>query len=289
VKSNIKIQETEAKSILQKSGLPDADWVVNPYTGCRFGCKYCYAAFVGRFRHPNEDWGSYLDIKTNAPELLKKELARKMEKMGVKDIGTIFFSSVTDPYQGIEAKYQITRKCLEILVELEYKGLVSILTKSRLVTRDIDIFKKLKRVEVGLTVTSTGDPISRYLETYATPNEKRIEALRKLNKEGIKTYAFVGPLLPHYVWQEKQLEELFKQLKKAGVSYIYLEHLNLSNQIKERLFKFLKKDYPELLEKFEESLKPEYREKLDKLLSRLINKTGLKVIHQKAIYHQDKK
>lgn len=287
--ATIKVQKIEAKSILQKSGLPDVDWVVNPYTGCHFGCKYCYAAFVGRFRHPNEEWGSYVDIKTNAPELLKKELSNKMDKAGKKDIGTIFFSSVTDPYQGLEAKHQITRQCLQVLVDLDYQGRVSILTKSGLVTRDIDIFKKIKNLEVGVTVTSTGDPISRYLETYATPNEKRIEALKKLNKEGITTYAFVGPLLPHLVWQEKQLEKLLKQLKEVNVSYIYLEHLNLSNQIKERLFKFLKKDHPELLEKFQESTKPEYRQKLDLLIGKLINQTGLKVAHQKAIYHNDKK
>jgi len=116
---------------------------------------------------------SYVDIKTNAPELLEKELAKKMEKMGTKDVDTIFFSSVTDPYQGMEAKYKITRKCLEVLVKLRYEGLVSILTKSSLVTRDIDTFKKLRQVEVGLTVTSTGDPISRYLETHAPPNEKK--------------------------------------------------------------------------------------------------------------------
>jgi len=109
-----------------------------------------------------------------------------------------------------------------------------------------------------------------------------------LGQSKIKTFAFIGPLLPHYVWQEKQLEKLFKQLKKVGVNYIYLEHLNLSNQIKERLFKFLKKDYPELLVKFEKSLKPEYRNKLDKLIQSLIKKTNLKIAHQKAIYHPNK-
>jgi len=108
--SKIRVNEINAKSILQKSGLPDADWVINPYSGCRFACKYCYAAFVGKFRHPGEEWGSYLDVKINAPELLKRELKKKLKNN--KDIGTIFLSSVTDPYQGMEAKYQLTRKCL---------------------------------------------------------------------------------------------------------------------------------------------------------------------------------
>jgi len=276
----MKINLIKAKTIMQKTGLPDCDWVVNPYTGCRFGCKYCYAAFVGRFTHPNEEWGSYVDVKINAPELLKKEISGKK--------GIILFSSVTDPYQGLEAKYQLTRKCLQVLVEAGYKDEVGILTKSGLVTRDIDLFKKLKNIHVGMTVTSTGDPISQYLETYATPNEDRLKALKKLHQAGIKTYAFVGPLLPHFVWLEKEMKLLLTELKKTGVSYIYLEHLNLSKYIRDRLYKYLKKDYPQELARFKQAQTPEYRLKLDKLLAKLIKQVGLKVAYGRAIYHKDK-
>ena len=276
----MKIRLVKAKTIFQKTGLPDCDWVVNPYTGCRFGCKYCYAAFVGRFTHPNEEWGSYVDVKINAPELLKKEIS------GEK--GIILFSSVTDPYQGLEAKYQLTRKCLQVLADVRYKGEVGILTKSGLVTRDIDIFKKIKNIHVGMTVTSTGDPISQYLETYATPNPDRLKALKKLHQAGIKTYAFVGPLLPHFVWLEKEMKLLLTELKKTGVSYIYLEHLNLSKYIRDRLYKYLKKDYPQELARFKQAQTPEYRLKLDKLLAKLIKQVGLKVAYGRAIYHKDK-
>jgi len=276
----MKINLIKAKTIMQKTGLPDCDWVVNPYTGCRFGCKYCYAAFVGRFTHPNEEWGSYVDVKINAPELLKKEIS------GEK--GIILFSSVTDPYQGLEAKYQLTRKCLQVLADVRYKGEVGILTKSGLVTRDIDIFKKIKNIHVGMTVTSTGDPISQYLETYATPNPDRLKALKKLHQAGIKTYAFVGPLLPHFVWLEKEMKLLLTELKKTGVSYIYLEHLNLSKYIRDRLYKYLKKDYPQELARFKQAQTPEYRLKLDKLLAKLIKQVGLKVAYGRAIYHKDK-
>lgn len=285
----LKVREIKAKTILSKTGLPDCDWVINPYTGCRFGCKYCYAAFVGRFRHPGEEWGSYVDVKINAPLLLKKELTNKLKRKKQKDIGIILFGSVTDPYQGLEAKYKITRKCLKVFVDFGYEGEIGILTKSSLVIRDVDLFKKLKHVEVGLTVTSTGDPISKYLETYASPNEDRIETLKKLNKAGIKTYAFVGPLLPHFVWMEKEMENLLKQLKEAGVSYIYMEHINLSRYIKERLFKYLKRDNPELLEKFEKAQSPKYRSELNKILHRLVKKTGLRLAYEKPIYHKDKK
>lgn len=285
---DFKVKEVEAKSILQRSGLPDADWVVNPYTGCRFACKYCYAVFVGRFKHPNEEWGNYVDVKTNAAELLRSELTKLLKDKRKKDVGSILLSSVTDPYQGLEAKYKLTRQCLEVLVEMGYEGSVGILTKSHLVLRDVKLFKKLKNIKVGLTVTSTGDPISKYLEKFASPNEKRIEALKKLHQEGIKTYAFVGPFLPHFVFLGRQMEKLLKALKVSGVSFIYLEHLNPSPYIRDRLFSYLQKDYPEELEKFKRAQTPEYRQKLDEMLERLVKKLNLSVVHQKPIYHKNK-
>jgi len=91
---------------------------------------------------------------------------------------TVFFSSVTDPYQGVEAKYKLTRSCLEVLVENEFAGEVSILTKSALVTRDIDVLKKLKNVEVGFTITSTDDAVSRYFEKFAPNVTDRLKAMK---------------------------------------------------------------------------------------------------------------
>lgn len=200
----VRIKLIWVKSILTKSHLPASDYVINPYVGCSFGCKYCYASFIGRWRHPCEEWGSFIDVKINAAEVLKKELERKS-----KNFGSIFFGSVTDPYQGIEVKYQITRQCLQVLTDFNYQGEISLLTKSPLVLRDIDLFKKIKNLSVGLTITSVNDPISKYLETYAPSSEKRIEALKKLKEAGIKTYAFVGPLLPNFVFRKENLEKLF--------------------------------------------------------------------------------
>ncbi|MBT3249858.1 MAG: radical SAM protein [Candidatus Pacebacteria bacterium] len=286
-KQKFTIKEISSKSILQKSGLPDVDWVINPYGGCRFGCKYCYAAFVGKFRHPDEEWGNYVDIKTNAPELLKAELTKKLKKSS--DIGTIFLSSVTDPYQGLEAKYQLTKKCLQVLLDFNYQGKVSILTKSTLVTRDIQLFKQFHNIEVGLTITSTGDPIAEYLETYAAPHQSRLTALAELSQAGISTYTFVGPLLPHFVWQEGQMKKLLQAIKAAGAKYVYVEHLNLTPTIKKRLFEFLEKDHPELLEKFTQSTQPEYRDKLDKIIHQLLKELQLPLAHEQVLYHRNLK
>ncbi|MGH8548093.1 MAG: radical SAM protein [Methylococcales bacterium] len=137
----MEIHETTAKTILVASKLPDTDYVVNPYTGCVFGCAYCYASFMGRFVGESfENWGNYLYVKVNAPELLAKELkALAPEKRGSR----VLLSSVTDAYQYAERKYQITRRLLETFAEDNYPGLISILTKSPLVVRDIDVLRRL--------------------------------------------------------------------------------------------------------------------------------------------------
>lgn len=281
----MEIKETQAKSILTKSKLPDADYVVNPYTGCRFGCVYCYASFMSRYvGKETDDWGEFVYIKTNAPELLEKEIT-KLKNKG-KGL-SILFSSVTDPYQGVEAKYQITRKCLKVLVDYEFEGLVSILTKSEMVTRDIDLLKKLKNVEVGLTITSINDNISRFFEKYAPNVSQRFDALEKLNNEGIDTYAFVGPLLPNYINKKDSLDLIFKKIKDTGTTDIYVEHINLSKYIYERL----KNELPDLdnkeLEMFDKSKNKDYRIELDKIVKELVNKYGLKLRLDDTIYHKD--
>ena len=169
---------------------------------------------MGRFVGKKiSDWGEYVYVKTNAAELLRKELPKKLKDKGREK--EVFLSSVTDPYQGLEAKYQITRKCLEELNRFGFEGTTSILTKSDLVTRDIDILKKLQAI-VGVTIISTGDSISRYFEKYAPSVSQRFNALKKLNENGLRTYAFIGPLLPHFVAKPKELEEIFQNLLKLG-------------------------------------------------------------------------
>jgi DNA repair photolyase len=267
------IQKIKVKRVLIPSKLPGCNFVINPYVGCRHGCQYCYAIFMSRKNHQNEEWGEWVDVKINAPDILKKDLAR----LNSKNAGSILLSSVTDPYQGIEAKYQITRKCLEVLADFSYEGEISILTKSHLVLRDIDLFKKLKDIEVGLTVTSIGDPISQAIESFAPPPNLRIQALKKLNRQGIKTYAFVGPLLPHFVEKPQNLGQLFSDLEDAQVDYVFIEHINLSPYIKKRLYRFLAKELPKELPKFEKADSLDYQEKLDILLKEILTRHKLKV------------
>lgn len=276
------IKEIQTKSALVSSKLPDTDYVINPYTGCAFGCSYCYASFMGRFAGKKiDDWGNYVFIKANLPQVLERQLKK------IKDnTKTIFLSSVTDPYQGIESKYKLTRQALELLAKYKWEGMIGILTKSNMVLRDIDLFKKLKKVEVGLTITSTDDKVSQFLERSAPPVSLRLKALKKLNEEGVKAYAFIGPLLPHFSANPKELKKIFDALEKTGVKELYLEHLNLSSYIQGRLLKKLKGEKNEVIRKFYEARKGEYKEKLNEMIGRLLNDYDFKIRRGEVLEHE---
>lgn len=281
-----KINLIQAKSILIKSGLPGSDWVINPYNGCLFGCMYCYAAQIARWRHPEEKWGTYLDVKINAPELLKEELEKLQKKLKTKNFGSVFFSSVTDPYVGMETKYQLTKKCLEVLADFDYEGSISIQTKSPLVTRDIDVLQKLKKSTVGFTVTTLDDKVSRFLEVMAPPVSKRIEALGKLHDAGISTYAFIGPILPYFANEEEKINEILDKLQKVGVKEVWFEHIHLNPMTKARLYDYLRKEAPKLLPEFEKADTEEYRNELEKIIKHTLRERNLKLGLGKIIYHK---
>lgn len=276
----MEIKEISVKNIIVKSKLPDADYVVNPYTGCEFGCIYCYASFMGRFVNESIDnWGNYVYVKTNAVELFDKEI----DKVPDKDT-TILLSSVTDPYQGIESKYRLTRGILEIATRKRYGGQIGILTKSSMVTRDIDVLKKIPNVDVGMTITTTDDELSRFLELRATATSMRIKTLGELNKAGLRTYAFVGPLLPHFRYKPELLDKLFASLVEAEVSQVYIEHINLSPYIKKRMFESLEGN-KELQEVYAEASTNKHRKELDRIVKEQLHKHGLELRLNDVIYH----
>jgi len=229
----VQVEEVQAKAIFVKSSLPDTDYVANPYGGCLFGCTYCYASFMGRFQARGvESWGNYLQAKVNAGVLARAQLAGWIRR-GYRP--SVLLSSVTDPYQFAEKRYRLSRSILEAFVAADYRGTVGILTKSPLVLRDIDLLQSLAHVEVGMTITTDQDHVSRILEVRAPSVSSRLQALATLHKRGINTYAFVGPLLPEYLRNPSQLDILFMAIAAAGVRSIYVERLNLSPYISARV------------------------------------------------------
>lgn len=183
----MKVKEVRARSILSRTSIPGIDYCINPYTGCAHACRYCYATFMKKFTGHVEPWGTFVDVKVNAVDLLKKALRRNIT-------GGVMMSSVTDAYQPLERSYGLTRGCLELLARTELD--VDILTKSNLVTRDIDILSKMATVDVGITITTNREDIKRIFEPASSSIRERLNALRALRKAGISTYVFVGPILP---------------------------------------------------------------------------------------------
>lgn len=279
----MKVTETTAKSILVESKLPDATYVVNPYTGCAFGCAYCYASFMGRFvDEPISAWGDYVYVKANAVELMRADLAR-LSPEGRK--GSILLSSVTDPYQGVEAKYRLTRGILEVLAEDRYPGRVGILTKSPLVTRDIDVIGELADHEVGMTVTTTDDAVSKWLEVRAPLASKRIEALARLSKAGLNTYAFVGPLLPHFTDEPELLDQLLGAIAAAGVRNVFVEHINLKKYIRQRMDEVLVHEPAPVQERYVAARGDAHRSELSSVVLPLLEKHGLELRLGEVLYH----
>jgi DNA repair photolyase len=212
------LREVMCKSALSASALSDSDLSLNPYVGCGHGCYYCYAPYVTH-RDPGE-WTN-ARAKINITEILQKEL-----KSGKAYHRKVALSTVTDPYQSLEREYKLTRKCLIEL--LNYNAYPSVQTKSSLVLRDIDIIRRFEEREVGFTLTS----LNPFYEPYADPAEKRIEALKILKREGIRTFVFIGPVMPHYT-----TEELIEELRKVEPDYVVVDRLRIKKGMEEGIRK----------------------------------------------------
>jgi DNA repair photolyase len=209
------VKETQAKSILNKSQI--FDFCVNPYTGCQVNCRYCYARlFMRRYSGHKEPWGQFVDVKINAPEVLRKQLERAKK-------GAVWISSVCDPYQPLEARYQLTRRCLKELLQKQFP--VNIQTKSKLVLRDLDLLKGFEVIEVGFTITTNDEKTAGLFEPGAASIAERLKALEKLHSSAITTFAFIGPLLPGN--PEKLVAEL-----DGLADRVFIDRMNYLGQIK---------------------------------------------------------
>ena len=262
------VREIKCKSILTKCGIEAVDYAINPYVGCGHGCVYCYATFMKRFTGHKETWGTFVDVKVNAAEVLTRQLRRAKR-------GSITFGSVTDAYQPLEREYGITRACLEALAGCNFP--ISILTKSALVLRDLDLIERFDDVEVAFTITTLDDEVRRCFEPRSSPVPARLEALRVLADAGVSTWAFCGPLLPFLSDGEVEIDALFGELKRVGVGCVLVDSMNLRGAAWGRVRKTLEAHYPDLVEGYRALLtdrKP-YHEALMERARRIAAKHGL--------------
>jgi DNA repair photolyase len=235
------VSEVHCKSVLNRSGIPVVDYAVNPYVGCAHACVYCYAIFMRRFTGHTGPWGSFVDVKLNAPDVLARQMTRARP-------GRITVGTVTDPYQPAERSYGITRGCLEVL--RGHDSPVSILTKSDLVLRDRDILRTMRDVSVGLTVTTLDEQARARFEPHAPPAEARLTALRELSASGIATWAFCGPLLPFISDSANQTDRLFAAVAEAGAASVVVDSMKLRGPIWARVRRVVERHYPDLTQHY---------------------------------------
>ena len=238
----LNIRKINVKRVLTKSRLPESEYCINPYVGCSHGCVYCYSRFIRRFTgHSGEKWGTFVDIKTNAPEVLMKQLSRNPKKSAA------LLGSVTDAYQPLERKYRITRSVLEVL--LKYQFPISILTKSDLVARDVDLLKKFESCDVGVTITTLNENIRQHFEPRSSSVERRIKALKILHENGIRTYIFIGPILPYLT----KIRPILMAVRDY-VDSVWAESLNIRCGNWADIRTVLESNYPDLLPRYKKTI-----------------------------------
>jgi DNA repair photolyase len=220
------INKIKTNDYLSVSKLPESDYVINPYVGCPHACSYCYASFMLRFTNHQEKWGEFLDVKVCNNKINKEKIAFK----------NVFMSSVTDCYNPYEAKYKLTRGILESLVDVDFN--LTIATKNSLVLRDIDILKKYKNVEVAISINTLDEKLKKDMDR-ASSIKDRINTLKVLHENGIRTILFMSPIFPGLTNYKEIINET-----REFVDCYWFENLNLRIPYKNVIMNYIKINYP---------------------------------------------
>lgn len=261
----------KTKNIITKTQIPAADFAANPYLGCIHGCIYCYAEFMKRFRNIEGEWG-------------KNVVCKEFDGVNTKSLTnkTIILSSVTDPYQPIERKMRLTRKILTNFIGKPIS--VEILTKSKFVLDDIDLFKKLNSIRIGLSLNCADDKIREKIEPRASSVSDRLETLKLLRKEKFNLYAFISPLFPFISDYENVIEKIAPYTDEIG-----FENLNLRGAFRKRVYDFYAEFYPQ----YADALKSIYSDKgyfriyWDNVKAKIIKACKERKIKYKIFFYHD--
>jgi DNA repair photolyase len=272
----------QARSALNResSGRMPFAWTLNPYRGCEFGCKYCYARYTHEFMEHWDglDFERKIYAKANAPELLRAELAAARDKGQSIALGT-----ATDPYQPAEMQFKVTRRMLEVFARFE--GLsFSITTKSVLILRDLDLLVEIARrhrFSVHMTVTTTDEKLARLLEPLAPPPAKRLEVIQMLSAAGIRVGVNLMPVIPALTDSPRSMEAVARAAAAHGAQGLYAGVLFLMPSAYAQFMPFLEREFPELVRRYKKLyarsayLNGEYKEQISKLVAELRAKYGL--------------
>jgi len=281
VRRDVRYLALPARSILNRcdTGRMPFDYTINPYRGCEFGCRYCYARYTHEYMEL--DGGLFehrIYAKLGAADLLQAEL-RKISRAEIA-IGT-----AGDPYQPAERRFGLTRRILEVIAETAAGLQFGLVTKSGLVTRDLDLFTEIGRrnsLDVSLTITTMRPELARALEPRAPRPDLRLAAVRRLAEAGIATGVFIAPVLPLITDHPADIEEIARQTAEAGGRHILVNPLFLPPSAQKQFFPFLEKEFPRLVERYRKGyergafLRGEYPNRLKQLVERLREKYGLR-------------
>ncbi len=255
------------------------DWTINPYRGCEFACKYCYARYTHEFMEMRDgvDFERKIYVKQQTAWLLRQDLKK------VKRGEQIAIGTATDPYQPAEKRFEVTRGILEELA-LHHGLDIGIVTKSDLVTRDIDLLLRVAEhnsLYVNLTITTLNTKLARVLEPRAPRPDLRLHAVRELNAAGVKVGVICAPVLPGITDSPVALDKLVLATKQAGGRYIYANALFLKPSSASVFLPFLEKEFPDLVESYRKRfanrafVSKVYSKRLSELMSALRKKHGI--------------
>jgi DNA repair photolyase len=255
-------------------------WTINPYRGCEFACKYCYARYTHEFMELRNgvDFEQKIFVKQHAANLLRRDLRR------VKPGEDIALGTATDPYQPAERRFEVTRAILEEFAR--HSGLsLGIVTKSNLVVRDIDLLReagKKNRLVVNVTITTMNADLARILEPRAPRPDLRMDAVQKLNAEGVRAGVICAPVLPGITDAPRDLEALVRATAQAGGAYISANSLFLKPCSAAVFLPFLEKEFPHLVENYRKRyqdrafVSASFSKSLSQLMMRLREKHGVR-------------
>lgn len=279
---NVEFFTLATKSLLNRCvsrrALPFS-WTINPYRGCEFGCKYCYARYTHEFMEMRDgaEFEQKIYVKQRAAELLRHELRQ------VKLDESIALGTATDPYQPAEKRYEVTRTILEEFSR--HRGFeLGIVTKSNLVVRDLDLLKEVacnNKLSVNITITTLDTDLARILEPRAPRPDLRLDAVRTLAAAGLTVGVSASPVLPGITDQPKNLEAVVQATAAAGARYLWAGPLFLKPCSAAVFLPFLAEKFPQLVESYRGRYKdhaflpPAYGKRLSQLISTLRQKYGI--------------
>ena len=308
--SDIRYFGTRAKTMLNRPEATGMDfWSINPYIGCALGCSYCYARFAHGYAFEraavanpdridiNRDYKGMIPwlaferrilVKENAAEALRKTLRQGSQRhAGLIQGETIVIGTATDPYQPAERRFRVTRSVLEVLAE--HPGLrIRIISKSPLVTRDIDVMKRILRhssIHIHISLISADRELARRIEPRAPTPEARLRAIRRLREAGIDVGVNVMPILPGITDAPEQLDRLVREIAATNATHISACALHLQASARTRFFPFVAEEFPELLNRYQATYghnrfaRDRYRDGLRRVMSRLCARHGV-VFHR---------